>query len=47
MIYDFLVQGVDEKADIGDTLERLAKITEIEIPESEVAFASSASVKVE
>ena len=43
LIYDFLVQSVDEKADIEDTLRRLAKITEIEIPESELIFASTAS----
>ncbi len=43
LIYDFLVQSVDEKADIEDTLCRLAKITEIEIPESELIFASTAS----
>ena len=42
LIYDFLVQSVDEKADIEDTLRRLAKITEIEIPESELIFASTA-----
>lgn len=43
-IYDFLVQSVDEKADIEDTLTRLGKITEIEIPESELIFASSTSM---
>ena len=47
LIYDFLVQSVEEKVDIADTLYRLGKITDIEIPESEIDFASSASVQVE
>ena len=44
LIYDFLVQSVDERANIEDTLVRLGKITGIEIPESELTFASNTSM---
>ncbi len=47
LIYEFLVQGVEEKANIADTLTRLGEIVGIEIPEDEIAFASSASVQAE
>ena len=47
LIYDFLVQTVEEKADIEDTLLRLGKITDIEIPASEIAFAGNTSLQVD
>ena len=47
LIYDFLVQTVEEKADIEDTLFRLGKITDIEIPMSEIAFAGNTSLQAE
>ena len=45
LIYDFLVQNIDEKANIEDTLEKLGKITEIDIPENEIAFAGNTSLQ--
>jgi len=44
LIYDFLVQNVEERAYIEDTLKRLSEITEVDIPESEISFAASASM---
>ena len=47
LIYEFLVQTVEEKANIEDTLLRLSKITDIDIPESEIAFAGNTSLQAE
>ena len=47
LIYDFLVQAVEEKANIEDTLLRLGKITDVDIPMSEIAFAGNTSTQSE
>ncbi|MGP1414383.1 MAG: FliI/YscN family ATPase [Treponema sp.] len=47
LIYNFLVQTVEEKANIEDTLVKLGKITDIEIPVSEIDFAGNTSLQAE